>query len=303
MIIELLLFAISIAAIVSSNDFIAKAITNFAGYLGVPEYLISTIVLSFIANLPIFTAALISNIFNVPAIGMSMIIGFSMAVLTLVMGVFLLRNEISVEYERYRNATFMWAASLLFFIVVFDGYIDRIDGLFLISLFSFYALYLYYRTKTSKEYSFSKAKKSNVLLFIPALIALVLSVFAAVSTISILSSQYIISMALLPMTLLGTALILPLFDFIRIIPRDNILIFDNILGSIIVSLTLVPGLIAIISPMSFFVEPKFGLYPLLMLSGVSLTFSILTRLSEKLHKKTGIFLIASYIAFIGLLLM
>ena len=303
MAIEIFLFAVSVAAMVSSTDFITKAIANFAGNLGVPEYLVSTNVVSFTATLPIFLATLYSNTFNVPTLGVSTIIGFSTATLTLVMGVFLLKNEISVEYERYRNATFMWAATLLFFIVLIDGLIDRMDALFLLSVFAFYSIYIFYRTTTSKEHVFLKTKKSNMWLFIPALLTLIFSSFATVSIISIMSLEYAMPLALLPMTLLGIALILPLFDVLRSMPRQPIFTFDNILGSVIVSLTLIPGVTALINPMPFYVEGQYGFLPLIVLTIISLSFAVTTRFKAVIHKKTGILLIASYLIFLALLLI
>ena len=303
MVIEILLFAISIAAVISSVDFISKSIANFANYVGIPNYLVSTIILSFVVSSPVFLTMLISNIFNVPILGISTIIGFSLAVITLVMGVFLIKNKISVEYERYRNATFMWAASLLFFVVSIDKLIDRADAIFLIGLFIFYCIYIYYRTKRAKEYVYLKTKPSNVILFLPAIIAISLSTFAAIATISMMSSNYLFSVAFFSMTIFSLLLVLPLFDIIKSVFKTPILTFDSLLGSVVVTLTLIPGIVALINPIPYELSYKFGFLPIMFLSIVCLSFALATRLSSAVHKKTGVALISLYILFLLLMIM
>ena len=302
MILEIMIFAVSIAAIVSSLDFISKSFSGFAHSLGIPEYLAGTIVLSFIISLPVFLIMLISNIFNVPTFGISTIVGFSIATITLVMGIFLLNNEIPVEYEKYRNSTFMWAAALLFFIVSLDKFIDRADALFLISLFVFYVLYLYYRTSKSKEYVYFKPRKSNAILFLPAVLVIILSTIAAISTISIISRAYIFSIALFSIAILSFILVLPLFDLIKNIFRNPILTFDNLLGNVVITLTLIPGIVALIEPIPYNLNYNLGFMPLLFLNLVCLSFALITRLRAKIHKKTGAVLIVSYIIFLLMLL-
>ncbi|MCD6575533.1 MAG: hypothetical protein J7K73_00025 [Nanoarchaeota archaeon] len=302
MVVEVIIFVISVAAVISAIDFISKAVANLASTTGVPRYLVSTVILSFIISLPVFLTMLFSNIFNVPTLGVSALIGFSIAVLTLIMGIFLIKNEVSVEYERYRNATFMWAASVLFFVVTLDQLIDRADALFLLVVFAFYCLYVYYRTKKAKEYTFLKARQSNKILFIPAIIAIILSTFAAVATISIMSYNFLIPAAFISLTVYGLLLSLPLLDLINNVFKSPILTFDNLLGSIVFSLTFVPGVVALINPIPYNLSYNYGFLPLLFLSILSLSFAISTRLRKSIHTKTGIALLVSYIMYILLVL-
>ena len=117
---ELALFVIGVIAVVSAISFIAKTTSNITHSFGIPEYLASTIVISFIILIPLFLVMHISNFYDIPVLGISSVIGFSVTMLTLVMGIFLLKNKLPVEYEGYRNATFMWVAALLLLIVSFD---------------------------------------------------------------------------------------------------------------------------------------------------------------------------------------
>ncbi len=297
MVVEILIFAISIAAVISSLDFISKSVSNFTHSLGIPEYLASTIILSFVISLPVFLILLFSNIFNVPTLGITTVIGFSLAIVSIVMGVFLLKNEVPVEYERYRNSTFMWAAALLFLIVAVDKLIDRADAVFLLILFAFYCAYIYYRTGKSKEYVYFKTKPTHKILFIPALIAIVISTFATIATVSMMSNNYLFSVAIFSLTIFGFLLIIPLFDIIKSVFKSSRLTFDNLLGNVIVTLTLVPGIVALINPIPYDVSYKIGLMPLIFLNIICLSFAMITRLRKSISTKTGIILIMGYIAF------
>ena len=299
---EIFLFAISIAAVISSLDFIAKSVSNITHSRGIPEYLASTIILSFVIALPVFVILFVSNLYNISTIGISALLGFAIATITLVMGIFLLKNEINVEFEGYRNATFMWASALLFLVVAVDRLIDRGDAIFLISLFVFYSAYMYYRTKKSKEYVFLKTLPTNMVLIIPASIALIISSIATVATISIISNTYIFSAAVFALTLMGLLLVLPLFDVIKSIFKSSKLTMDNLIGNLVVTLTIVPGIVALILPIPYDVSYKIGLMPLLFLNIVCLMFAMITRFTKTIGKKTGILLISAYFVFVILLL-
>ncbi len=301
MVLELLIFAISIVAVISSVDFTSKSISSLADRMGVPKYLVSTIILSIIVSLPAFLAMIYSNLFNVPTLGFSTLIGFSIGVLTIVMGIILIKDEVPIEYERYRNATFMWAATILFFVVSLDQLIDRMDALFLLALFLFYGMYVYYRTKNAKEYTYTKGMPFNKVLLIPAIATIIISVFACVAAISIMSYNFVIPSALFSLTIFGTLLALPLIDLTKIF-KAPILTFDSVLGSIVVTLTLIPAIAALVKPIPYNLNYNYGFLPLLFLSIISLSFAISTRLKSKIHKKTGIALLASYVVYILLIL-
>lgn len=295
MILELAIFIVSIAAIVSSTDFISKSFSNITQSLGISEYISSTIILSFVISLPIFLLMFFSDMFHITTFGVNIIIGFSIAMITIVMGVFLLKNEVAVEQERFRNTTFMWASSILFFVVILNNMIDRLDAIFLLSLFSFYCLYIYYRTKKSKEYVYLRIKKTNVLLFIPALIAIAISSFVVVMLILMTPLRYV-APVFLPLVILSFALVLPMFDIIKNVFKSAELTFDNLIGNVVVTLTFIPGIIALYRPIPFLVGTQVFL-SLILLNLICLTFAVMTRFKKTIGRGTGIFLIVTYFLF------
>jgi len=303
MVVEVILFALSIAAVVSSIDFISKSVSSITRSFGVPEYLASTIILSFIISLPTFLIMFFSNVYGFPTFGVMTIIGTSIATISLIMGLFLLKNKISVAYERYRNATFMWASALLFLIVSLDNFIDRFDAIFMLLLFFFYCVYIFYRTGKSKEFVFLKPQKTKLLLLPFGILTIAIICFVIVATTAMISTKYLIDVSIFGLTVLGLLLSLPLLDLIKNVFKTPTLTFDSLIGNLVVMLTVVPAVTALYCPFPYDITGNYGLAPLIILNIITLSFALATRLRENLSKGTGIILILLYIGFLAFFLI
>lgn len=294
--VETIILIIALAAVISSIDFIAKTTSNITHSIKVPEYLASTIVLSFVMSVPVILLLFLSNLYDVPVFGISVLIGFVMTLITLVMGLFLFFNRIEVEHEGHRNSTFMWAAALLFLIISMDKFIDRVDALFLLTLFSFYVLYMMYRTKKAREYIFLKRRPVNMVLYPLSLFTVVLSSIAVFGALLALNTSINLSFTVVGFILIGPLMALPMWDVIKNVFTSRKLVFDNMMGNIVIGLTLAPGIIAMITPIPL--SSSFDFIPLMMLNVVCLSFAMLTRLRNSMHKRTGIVLIAAFVGFV-----
>ena len=297
-VLEIVLISIGLAAIISAIDFIAKTSSNITHSLGLPEYLVSTIVISFIVTVPIILTMQLSNFYDAPVLGLSTAIGFATTLMTLVMGIFLLRNELPIEYEGYRNATFMWASAILLLIVSFDRFIDRMDAIFLLLLFAFYVVYIIYRTEKSKEYVYLKMVTFNSILYPVSIIAILVSSWFVVYSAMNLSTGLNVPLDIIGLVIFGFLFALPMFDIIPSIFRSSRLTFDNIIGNAVVCLTLVPASAAIIMPIPFSMGGEMSLMPLILMNIITLFFALSTRFTYTLHKKMGIALIICYILYV-----
>ena len=303
MILELILFIIGIATVISSTNFIAKSTSNITHSFGIPEYLASTIIISFIFSLPTLLIMVLSNFYDIPMIGISTIIGFAIATMTLVMGIFLIMNEVPVEYEGYRNSTFMWAAALLFFIVAIDNFIDRTESVFMLLLFAFYTAYIYYRTEKSKEYIYLKTRPTNILLYPLALFAVIISSFVVVGSVILLGSALPIPTNVLGLIMFGTLFSLPMLDVIKNVFKSSKLTFDSIIGNVVITLTLIPGISAFILPIAYQNLFSINILPIIFLNVICLSFAMLTRTMRSMHRKTGYVLVSAFVLYVFVLLL
>lgn len=289
---------LGLAALISSTDFIAKTTSSITHSFGIPEYLASTIVISFVLVVPIFLIMQLTNIFDVPVLGISTVIGFSITLLTLVMGFFLIKNELPVEYEGYRNATFMWASALLLLIVSFDKVIDRMDAVFLLLLFTFYMVYIIYRTEKSKEYVYLKQLTFNTILYPISIVTVLICSWFIVYMLLSLTTELSLPFVKIGLVLFGFLFAVPMFDLINSTFRSSRLTFDNILGNIIVCLTLVPACAALLSPVPLTLGGDLTIMPFLLLNLIAPFFTLATRFSYSLHRKMGIALIVLYVIYV-----
>ena len=291
---EIILLVLALAAMISAVDFVAKTTSNITHSLGLPEYLASTVIISFVIIVPIFLMMQISNAYDAPVLGISIALGFSLTMITLVMGIFLIRNELPVEYEGYRNSTFMWASALLIFIVSIDKFIDRMDAVFLLLLFAFYVIYIVYRTGKSKEYVYLKQVVFNRILYPVSIVTILFCSWLLVYGMINLGLEFHLPLAKVGFLLFGFLFALPMFDIITASFRSSRLTFDNIIGCVVVCLTLVPAVAALISPVPLTLGGDLSLAPFLFLNIVAITFALATRFTYTLHKKMGIFLLILY---------
>ena len=291
---ELLMLAVSVATVLSSTDFIAKAFANIAYAYKYPQYFISTVVISFIFTFPALLITFVANYNDYPMFGTSFIVAFVLTVLTFVLGIFLLSNKVPIEYERYRNSTFLWAAAIVFLIVSQDALIDRMDALFLIAIFVFYSLYIFYRTKISKEYIYYKTKTSNKILMPIAILAIIIGSYAMAGSSTVTIKNFPITTEMMSMGL-ALLLSLPIFDIIRATFKDARVTFDNIIGTGIIALTLVPAIPSLILPMPYWTPSGLQIIPVLFIVFVCLLISILVKSLKSIGKKTGILLLLIYI--------
>jgi Ca2+/Na+ antiporter len=245
---------------------------------------------------------LLSNFYDLSIIGISTIIGFAVATMTLVMGLFLIMNEVPVEYEGYRNSTFLWAAALLFFIATLDNFIDRTESVFMLLLFAFYVIYIYYRTEKSKEYVYLKTRPTNILLYPLALFAVTISSFVVVGSVALLGSTLPVPTNILGLIIFGVLFSLPMLDVIKKIFKSSKLTFDSIIGNVVITLTLIPGVSAFILPIAYENLFSTSILPIIFLNVICISFAMVTRTTRSMHRKTGYVMISAFILYIFLLL-
>jgi len=302
MMFEIFLLIISILTLISAGNFIIKSTSNITQNLGIPEYLASTIVLCFFVNLPLLIIMLISNFYNISELGISAVIGSAVTILTLTLGILLLTSEFPIKAESHRNITFMWSSALVLFIVSLDKIIDRMDAIFLLLIFIFYTIYIYYRTSKAKEYTFLKIKPIHIWMYPIAIFAIILSSLALTSATILLDKYTALSYCFIGLIPLGFIIALPTIYGLRRVFTNEELAIDSIIGSIIICLSLIPGITALILPITYSITYNTQVFPLLFLNLMVLTFAIIAKAFRKINRAAGIGLIVSYLIYIILII-
>ena len=131
-----------------------------------------------------------------------------------------------------------------------------------------------------------------------ALFAIVISSYLVVGSGIMLIELIGISVAVFGL-ILAFFLSLPILDVIKNIFKSPQMIFDNIIGTAIIALTLVPAIPALFLPIPYWSPGRSELIPLVCIALVCLFFSVLSKSIKTMGKKTGILLLVIYLTAIA----
>ena len=139
----LLLLAGFIILILGGN-WLLKAAVGLSLRLNIPKIVIGMTVVSFATSAPELIVSLNSALNGHADIALGNVIGSNIANLGLVLGIVTIISTIQVERSFYITdwPVMMLSSIILYFIVVFDGVIQRIEGIMLFVLLIVFLIYL-----------------------------------------------------------------------------------------------------------------------------------------------------------------
>lgn len=298
---NLVVFLASVVLLFKSADLVVFSISNYARKLGLGEYLAGFLVIALSASLPEVMASITGFSVGEENVGMGVILGTNMVHLTLVIGVVMLLSK-KVEFESdviARSYKPLGAVLLLPFILMFDGFLSRIDGIILIAAFFGYLIFLW-----KKEGTVGKVKKvmlkniwRDAFVFAGCLLVVLLSSrYLVLSTLS-LAQEFNISPYLLSVVILAICGALPDFAVgIRAAKKSHQeLGVGDSLGSSLIELLLFFGILALIRPFQVDLLQIRNVIIFLIISIAGILF-LLSR--KKVSPRHGWLLFALFILFV-----
>ncbi|HRY30847.1 MAG TPA: sodium:calcium antiporter [Candidatus Paceibacterota bacterium] len=264
-----LVFFLSCALLMISGNWIIKALSGISEFLGWKEFTVAFIIMSIATASPELLVGVSSAIRGIPELSLGNIIGqniihFTVAIFILV----LIRGRFSVRSRATRTATLFSAFMAIFpLILVLDGSLSRIDGLILILLFLVYTIRLIQNSKRRESVYDVEADSPATGKFILTdftsflkdvgilLIGVAVLLIASQGIIS--SSIHFVQLLNLPLVIVGAVIVgigtsLPEIYFSAASARkeEPELMAGNLLGSTVVSTSLVLGIVSLISPVT-----------------------------------------------------
>ncbi len=305
------IFIFSCFALSWISSRLIKSLIEIAKFLQWREFIIAFFVMAFAASLPNLFVDLNATLQGKPELAFGDIIGGNLVDLTLVLAlaIFFSKKGLSAESEMVqKSAIFTTVIAVLPLLLILDGKLDRFDGIILILTFIFYSWWIFSKEKRFKEVYDNKNQHSildfknflwNLLKIIIFLILLLVASQAVVWSAQSFSNQLGISLALVGILIVGLGNAFPEMYFSIISARQgkNWLVLGTLMGSIIVSATLVLGIIALVSPFEIKDLSPF-LTARIFLIIASLLFLLFIRTGKKITKKEGLILLFIYIVFL-----
>jgi len=300
-----------------------------ARYLALREFVLAFFVMAFAGTLPNLFVGINSALHGIPQLSFGEIVGGNVIDLTLAVGLAILigNTAIQTRSKMVQTSTLFTAViAILPLVLILDGSLGRGDGLILLLAFALYIFWLF-----SKEERFRKVYKGNknehghglgligflrnrkepksirrfkVFLkdlgnIIVSLVLLLAASWGVVQSAQVFSDLLSISLPIVGILIVGLGNALPeaYFAIISARKRQTWLILGNLMGSVIVSATLVLGIVVLISPIRNIDFSPFAIARIFLIIS-AVFFLIVVRTDQKITKKEAVLLIGIYILFL-----
>jgi len=311
MVFEIIVFIASIFILSWLSSRLVATLVDIAKYLRWREFIIAFFIMAFAGALPNLFVDINAALHHMPQISFGDILGGNLVDLTLVMAIAVLFGSGALPAESemvQKSAIFTAIIAILPIFLVWDGKLDRADGLVLLGAFALYLWWLF-----SKEDRFKKVYKGrpkspargyfsflfNLVKIIIFLALLLIASYAVIDTAQFFSVQLGISLSLVGILIVGLGNCFPetYFSIISARRGENWMILGDLMGSVIVCATLVLGIIALISPFEIKDLSPFLITRIFTIVA-SLLFIVFIRTGRKITRMEGLFFLSIYILFL-----
>ncbi len=311
MALSIFIFIVSCALLFYSGNFLVGAIMRMARFLGWREFVVAFFAMAFAGSIPNLFVGINSAIYKIPQLSFGDVVGGNVIDLTLAVALaVLVAKGLTAETKIIqRSSIFTIAVAILPLLLILDGNLGRGDGILLISIFFFYIFWLF-----SKEERFKKVYGDNeqeavkeFRVFIKDLgktiLSLILLLAAAVGIVESASSLAVslnLSLPLIGILIVGFGNALPEIYFAVASARKGQLqmILGNLMGAVIVSATLVLGIVALICPIEITNFSPFAIARIFLIIS-ALFFLFFVRTGRKITRKEALFLLGIYLVFVA----
>ncbi len=307
-IINLLIIFASAGALIFGADIAIKAVSRFAKKLGASEYLIGFIIVALGTSTPELVTAITASVAGLHSLTKSFgelvlgnLIGANLLDATVVLGIMaIIARRLKIKGEVISKTLFYVMVMVTLPILLgVDGKLSRIDGIILIIAFLFYIKNLW-----NKEASLGKLEKDvplkkligDMTLFLAAIPIIILSAKFFVSSAVKLSLILKIPSFIIGLTLasIGTTLPELSVETKSALTGHKNIGFGDILGSVVINITLILGIASIINPLLFDVA-SFATSAMFMVTAVYLAVIFIDK--KEVTWKEGIGLLLFYLTF------
>lgn len=267
MTIYLLIFLFSCFLLIISGNWLVKSLSKMSEFLGLKEFTVAFLLMSLATAAPELFVGVSSALRGISELSLGNILGqniihFTVAVFICV----LLKGSFSVK-SKTTKITALFAGFMTVFplILILDGSLSRIDGLILILLFIFYTFWMIKKGRRFEE-KYDESVETIKISFLQKIFLFFknMGTFIFGVAILIIASQGIVKSAIffankldIPLIIvgvlivsLGTALPEVYFSAYSAKNGNSELMAGNLLGSSIVSTSVVLGLVSMISPIN-----------------------------------------------------
>ena len=316
----LFIFIISCLVLFWAGSRLVGALARIARYLGWREFVVAFFIMAFASSAPNLFVGINSAIHKIPELSFGEIVGGNLVDLTLAVGLAVLLGgaALQVKSKMVQTSTiFTTIIVILPQLLILDHHLGRIDGLILLLAFFVYIFWLFSKEERFKktyngDKSFLRPKQiwpfrvflKDLAKTITTLILLLLASWLVVKSAQLFSEALNITLSLVGILIVGVGNALPETYFAIASARkgQTLMILGDLMGSVIVCVTLVLGIVALICPIEITDFSPFAIARIFLIIA-AVFFLVAVRTDRKITKKEALFLLLIYISFVATILI
>ena len=303
---DFVIFIVAMGALIYGADFIIKESERIALHFNISHFVIGATLVAFGTSLPEMAASMMASYAGKSDMAVANVVGSVIFNITLVLGVvFFIAKEMHPKRNLFaKDSAWVIVPVVIFFIMVQDGNISRVDGALYLLLMVSYLFFLFTDSKEDLENeideTIEKEKfnwgKSLPLLTVGFILTIGGANFVVESGTNIARtfnvSEWIIGLFLIS---LGTSLPELIVSLVAVKKGNAEMSIGNIIGSNVANFSMVLGGSSLINPLSVdLIATRFD-----MLIMASASIALLFVLANKIYNKAGaIFLLVILALFI-----
>ena len=166
-------------ALILSSDFTVKFLSKLAENIKLSPFIVSAFVLAIGTSLPELSSAIMAQLSKAGNLALSILIGSNVANLCLILSLVFIfsKKKYKVSQEEVFSSFFSLLPLLMILLFAWNGYVSRVEGLFLLSFFIIYHgyNYIHHYNKTKQHIHFGKNSIIPLLLVVFGIVGIVLS--------------------------------------------------------------------------------------------------------------------------------
>jgi cation:H+ antiporter len=304
MILQILIFAVSIFLIIRGATLSTKFSGRIAKSFNLSNYTVGFLIVAVISIIPESFVAINSAISGVPSMGLGTIFGSNIADLTLVFAIVVLVAGRSLKIEsKILKSNLIYPFFFLIPIALgIDGAYNRGEGLCLIIAGVIFYYLAFHQSQEGEEkkskIKFDKKIKKDILYFVLSLLVLLVGSHFIVESGVKIAEYLTISPAVIGLFFIGLGTVIPelLFSISAVKKDQDSLAIGDLLGTVLADATILVGLIAFIKPFEFPIKIIY-IAGIFMFAAAFMLYYLM-RSGKILSKREGYLLILFWLIFV-----
>jgi cation:H+ antiporter len=305
---NLLYIVIGFVLLISGGHWLLKSAVGFSFRLKIPKIVIGMTVVSFATSAPELIVSLKSALDGHADLAVGTVIGSNISNLAFVLAITIILSTISVNKSFYKTdwPIMMIASLLLYVFIVFDGVLQRYEGVILFSLLIIFLIYLLRFQKTAvvdemPEDDVELPLFKTIMLFVIGAVALWGGSELLIDGAIGMAQEFNVSDRIIGITIVAIGTSIPELSasVIAVIKKEKAISLGNLIGSNVFNILAVLGLTSIITPIKIF-DKSLLTQDIYWMLGISFLILPLTfvPVKMKLSWKEGLILFSLYLIFI-----